>query len=144
MLQAIQPQKTDSPGYGGCSEAFLETFQRYLVDHHQVDAASFDRARRAATKTGQRIDHVLLKLGLIPEQSLLEALSHQFGMQVAGVRDIPHSPVLPDAIHAQFIHTRHVVPLLATDKQLTIAVVDPFDDEPQRALAYLTGLDVKA
>ena len=123
-------------------EDFAEAFSRRLIEANLLDAGSLDRARRAAATTGERFDHVIAKLGLVPEAALLEALACHFGTAVATARDMPTAPVLPEIIRPQFVRSRQVLPLGAEDDRLAVAVVDPFDDEPLQALAYLTGRNV--
>jgi general secretion pathway protein E len=121
---------------------FAEAFSRRLIEANLLDAGSLDRARRAAATTGERFDHVIAKLGLVPEAALLEALARHFGTTVAAARDMPTAPVLPESIRSQFIRSRRILPLGVEDSGLAVAVVDPFDDEPLQALAYLTGRNV--
>src|SRR5215470_12315471 len=123
-------------------EDFATAFGRRLIEANLLDTASLDRARRAAVTTGERFDHVLAKLGLVPEASLLEALACHLGTNVASARDMPAAPVLPEIIRPQFIRSRQVLPVAAEDGRLAVAVVDPFDHEPLQALAYLTGRNV--
>jgi general secretion pathway protein E len=121
---------------------FAEVFGRSLLEANLLDAASLDRARRAAATTRERFDHVLAKLGLVPEASLLEALACHFGTKVASVRDLPPAPVLPETVRLPFVRSRQVLPLAAEAEHLAVAIVDPFDAEPLQALAYLTGRSV--
>src|SRR5712664_1479603 len=117
---------------------FAEAFGRRLIEANLLDTGSLDRARRAAATTGERFDHVLAKLGLVPEASLLEALARHLGTKVATARDMPSAPVLPEIIRPQFIRSRQVLPVAAEESRLAVAAVDPFDDEPLQALAYMT------
>jgi general secretion pathway protein E len=121
---------------------FAEAFGRRLIEANLLDTGSLDRARRAAATTGERFDHVLAKLGLVPEASLLEALARHLGTKVATARDMPSAPVLPEIIRPQFIRSRQVLPVAAEESRLAVAAVDPFDDEPLQALAYMTGRSV--
>jgi general secretion pathway protein E len=121
---------------------FSEAFGQRLIEANLLDSGSLDRARRAAATTGERFDRVLAKLGLVPEATLLEALASYLGTGVATVRSMPAAPVLAEIIRPEFIRSRQVLPLAAEDGRLTVAAVDPFDDEPLDALAYLTGRNV--
>ena len=118
------------------AEDFAEAFGQRLIE--DVDTGSLDRARRAAATTGERFDRVLAKLGLVPEAALLEALASHLGTGVATARGMPAAPVLPEIIRPEFIRSRQVLPLAAENGHLAVAAVDPFDDEPLDALAYLT------
>jgi general secretion pathway protein E len=123
-------------------EGFSEAFGRQLVAANLLDPGSLDRARRAAATTGERFDRVLAKLGLVSEAALLEALAHHLGIAVAAARNMPTAPVLAEVIRPEFIRSRQVLPLAVEDGGLAVAAVDPFDDEPLEALAYLTGRSV--
>ena len=142
-MKALPPASpTDPPRPAEPSDDFCEAFGRALVAANILDAASFDRARRAAATTGERFDHVLAKLGLVPDAVLLDALARHLGLAVATARDLPPAPVLPEKIRPEFIRSRQILPLAVDDGRLAVAAVDPFDDEPLRALVYLTGRDV--
>jgi general secretion pathway protein E len=123
---------------------FSKAFGQRLMAENLLDAISLDRARRATAKTGERFDHVLAKLGLVPEAALLEALASHLDIGLATPRDFPAAPILPETIRPEFIRSRRVLPLAAENGRLTVAAVDPFDDEPLRALTYLTGCEVSA
>src|SRR5262249_25334101 len=138
---AAPPAGEAAPATRG-GDTFADAFGQRLVAESILDVGSCDRARRAAVKTGERFDHVLTKLGLVPDAVLLEALARHLGIAVATARDLPAAPVMPDAIRLPFIRSRQILPLAADAGQLTIAIVDPFDDEPVRALAYWTGREV--
>jgi general secretion pathway protein E len=113
-----------------------------LAAENIIDAALLERARRAARSTGERIDQVLTKLALISEADLAAALSRYLSVPVVTAADIPHEPVLPDLIEAGFVRRNKTVPLAVSDEHLMVGVVDPFHDEPIRALAYLTRRSV--
>jgi general secretion pathway protein E len=138
------PALVDIPeamGFPGAApeEDFSEAFGQRLIEANLLDAGSLERAKRAASTTGERFDHVLAKLGLVPEAALLETLARHLGTTVATAQSIPTAPVLPEIIRPEFIRSRQVLPLGAEDGCLAVAAVDPFDDEPLEALAYLTG-----
>jgi general secretion pathway protein E len=137
------PALADSSQAVGFREAdFSEAFGQRLIEANLLDAGGLNRARRAAATTGERFDRVLAKLGLVPETALLEALASHLGTGVASVRNMPMAPVLPEIIRPEFIRSRQVLPLAAEGGRLAVAAVDPFDDEPLKALAYLTGRNV--
>jgi general secretion pathway protein E len=116
----------------------------FLLDEEIVDPAVLDRAQRAARTTGERLDQVLTKLGLVSETDLAAALSKYLSLPLATASVIPAEPILPDLIDGDFVRRNRVIPLAINENRLTIGVVDPFHDEPIRALAYLTGMSVIA
>jgi general secretion pathway protein E len=124
------------------AQGFADRFGQWLIAENIIDAGSFDRARRAAAKTGERLDHVLAKLGLMSDAILLDALGRHLGIPIVKPEDLPLAPVLPDAIRVEFVLSRHILPIAVRDNELSVAVVDPFDDEPMLALGYMIGCGV--
>ncbi|MES5488365.1 GspE/PulE family protein [Bradyrhizobium sp. INPA03-11B] len=120
-------------------QAFAHGFVDLLTREKFAEAPVIDRARRAAQSTGERLDHVLTKLGLISDTDVVKALSTYLAIPVATLDDVPAEPLLTDIVTADFVRRNRIVPLVATDDALTIGVVDPLNLEPVRALAYLTG-----
>ena len=53
--------------------------------------------------------------------------------------EIPPEPVLGDALRADFVRRNKVMPLSSDGNELVIALVDPFNHEPVRSIAFLTG-----
>lgn len=120
----------------------LEQLGVVLVDAGVVEAAALERARRAAERTGDRLDLVLLKLGLVPEARLCTELATILALPVAEV--FPDQPILPDLIDTQFVRSRKILPLQDEDASgVLLGMVDPLDTEPCEALAYLIGRPVR-
>jgi len=121
---------------------FSESFGAFLVAGNVIDPAVLDRARRAAATSGERFDLVLTRLGLVSENDLVIALSRYLDMPVALAAHIPSEPLLADLIGPDFVRRNRVIPLGLEADRLTVGVTDPFNEEPIRALAYLTSLGV--
>ena len=119
---------------------FAETFGARLVSARLVDEMSIERARRAVHKSGQRFDQVLTKLGLISENDLAVQLAAQLAIPLAPREKIPPEPVLPDVIRFSFVRQHGILPLALAGGGLSLAVTDPLNEEPVRAVGYLTGL----
>jgi general secretion pathway protein E len=119
-----------------------DQFADWVVENDVLDEASVVRARRASSKTGERFDHVLAKLGLLSETRLVDALGRFLQLEAVTRNDIPLVPIMPETIRLDFIRARRVLPLSLSEGKLGLGVVDPLEDEPLRALEYLTELRV--
>jgi general secretion pathway protein E len=124
-------------------DGFEQSFGQFLVAERQIDAPALDRATGAARKTGERLDLVLTKLGLIPEIGLATALSKFLSLALVRPADVPLGRVLPDVIEANFVRRNRILPLAAKDGVLCVGVTDPLNREPIRALAFQTSLRVE-
>ncbi|WP_410052174.1 GspE/PulE family protein [Bradyrhizobium sp. SZCCHNS30571] len=122
--------------------ALLQSFGDFLRAEGIVDRMSLDRAGRAAQTTGDRLDTVLTKLGLVSEAGLVAALAKFLALDLVRPDQIPIDPVLPELVEAEFVRHNHVLPLGCSDGRLAVGVTDPFNHDPIRALAFLTGLSV--
>jgi general secretion pathway protein E len=122
--------------------AFAESFGAFVVAENLIDSAVLERACRAARSAGERLDQVLTKLALVSETDLATALSRYLSIPLVSAAELSAEPVLPDLIEVNFVRRNKVFPLTVSDKELVLGVVDPFHDEPMRALAYLTNRTV--
>jgi general secretion pathway protein E len=136
-MHPIQNDVSDVP-----ASEFIDAFGRFLIAQKLIEDLALDRAHRAATVTGERFDHVLTKLGLMSDTELALALSRYLSIPTATLDGTPLEPVLNDVIDFEFVRRNRVVPLKVDSDRLVVGVVDPFNTEPIRAIAYITGLRV--
>ena len=99
------------------------------------------RARRAAEAASERLDLVLVKLGLISESDLCLAYATYCGLPLVEPADIPSQPVLADRLQLPFLKTNRILPISFDGRRLLIATADPFVDEAAKAISYM--LDVR-
>jgi general secretion pathway protein E len=122
---------------------FEEGFGNFIVAENIVEPMVLERASSASRKTGERLDRVLTKLGLVSETNLTVALSRFLSLELVRPSDVPIEPILPDIIEVDFVRRNRVLPLAIGDGLLSVGVTDPLSLEPVHAVAYLTGLTVK-
>jgi general secretion pathway protein E len=115
-----------------------------VLDRGLVPAETLNRARTVQAETGERLDAVLTRLGLISEASLAQAIASATGLKLAGADDFPKEPVEPDAISPRFLRDAKAVPLKVTDREIEVAFVDPLDAFTPGALAFALGRKVVA
>jgi general secretion pathway protein E len=120
---------------------FAQAFADLLVGEDLVDAAAISRARRAAETASERLDFVLVKLGLISESDLCIAYATYCNLPLVGPGDVPDQPVLADRLKLSFLKANRILPVSFDSKRLLIATADPFADEPAKAISYM--LDVR-
>ncbi len=93
----------------------------------QCDARTMERARRVAVESGQRVDRVLIQLGLVNERDLAAAFAAKLGLALAGPERYPATPLLPDQLAPRFL--RHARPCRWrwTSPGFVLAMADPLD-----------------
>ena len=121
----------------------LDRLSGLLVEQGQCDARSVERGRRVAADTGQRIDSVLMHLGLVTERGLAQAYAALLGLPVAEPARYPAEPLLPERLGPRFLRQARALPLAQEGGMLTLAVADPLDRFTPAAVAAATGLAVR-
>jgi general secretion pathway protein E len=121
----------------------VELLANILVRQGQCDAATIDRGRRVAAESGQRLDQVLLQLGLVTERGLAEGYATLLGVPMAGPARYPEAPHFPERLTPRFLRTARVLPLAVEDATLVLAVADALDEFSPAAVSAATGLAVR-
>jgi len=105
-----------------------------------LPAESLARAELVAAETGERLDAVLTRLGILSEQALAGAIARHAGLELvsaaalaAGAGDV--------GIAARFLRDRRIVPLPLADR-VSLAMADPFDRVSIDGLSFFLGREV--
>jgi general secretion pathway protein E len=114
-----------------------------LLERGQCDSQTIERGRRVAAESGQRLDLVLIQLGLVTERGLAEAYATLLGVPLAGPARFPAEPLFPERLTPRFLRTARAMPLAVEDGTLTLGVADALDDFTPAAIAAATGLPVR-
>ena len=110
-----------------------------LVEQGHCDLRTIDRARRVAAESGQRLDRVLIQLGLIGERGLAEAFAALLGLKLTGPDRYPAEPLLADRLTGRFLRSARALPLAIENEILVVAAADPLDAFLAPALGAATG-----
>jgi general secretion pathway protein E len=108
----------------------------YLVASGLLDRLAADRAAQAQQQTAERVDTVIIQLGLVSEQVLLESMSSYFNYPLVNSDAYPLEPVLPGVFRPDFLKRCRIVLLASTAQELTIATADPFASDSIAAVGY--------
>ncbi|MEI2742129.1 MAG: type II secretion system ATPase GspE [Candidatus Competibacter sp.] len=110
-----------------------------LVAHQKLAAADLQRAQRVRESTGEGLDTLLVKLGLVSERDLAEAVAARLELPLVKPVDYPEMPVTNGGISSRFLKESRVIPLFEDDQGLTVAMANPTDDYVLSALRLATG-----
>ena len=105
----------------------------------QCDPRTVERGRRVAAENGQRLDRVLLQLGLVNERDLAGAYATLLGLPVADPASYPEEAVFPDRLAARFLRHARALPVAQEGDTLVLAMADPLDRFTPAAAAAATG-----
>ncbi len=122
----------------------MERLAALLVSGGQCDQRTIERGRRVAEESDQRLDLVLLQLGLVSERGLAEAYSALLGLPLAGAeRYALEAPLLPERLGARFLRQARALPVQVGEGQVELAVADPLDGFTPAAVQAATGRRVR-
>jgi general secretion pathway protein E len=117
----------------------LEALVRILAAQG-CDPRTVERGRRGAADSGQRLDTVLLRLGLVTERQIAEAAAILLGRPVVVPTDYPSAlPACVANVSPRFLRDARAVPIADIAGYLTVAQADPLDTFTPAALAAATG-----
>ena len=134
----------DQPDQAPGSEAEpMARLAALLVERGHCDARTVERGRRVAAESGQRLDAVLIQLGLVSERGLAQAYADLLGVPLATPERYPAAePLFADRLPGRFLRHGRALPVVASDDTLTVAVADPLDAFTPAAITAATGLRV--
>lgn len=118
---------------------FAPALPSLLEADGRLHAADLLRARAAAEAAGKRLDQALLDLGLVSEAQLGEVLRTGFGVAEFKLEEAPSAAVLPGLVKPGYLAAAQLLPVVADEHSITLAMVDPFDDFAASAIALRTG-----
>jgi len=137
-----EPVATE-PVATGATDPYTQ-FADALVRKGKARDAEINRTRRLAAQTDdQPLPALLIKLGVVSERDVAEALCEISGLPLVAAADYPESSPLPDSLATRFLKEKHVVGLSSTDDAYEVAVADPFDRYALAAMGLACGKPVR-
>ncbi len=121
---------------------FEAALGRRLVADGRLDAASLERAGRLRVESGERLERVLTKLGMVTEGDMAAALAGELGVNLARSHDFPDDKVVEAEVSARFLRESQVVPIAENGDGIVLAMVDPLDDYAIKAMELIAGKPV--
>src|SRR5215469_3837386 len=133
---------------GGKETAVIEEFDRRSVERSiaarliaggKLDEAALDRVLRLQASSEERLEALLVKLGLASERDVAEALSQELDLVIAEASDYPEAPILEGKLTSKFLRHSAVLPLADSGDGLVMAMVDPLNAYAARAVEMASG-----
>jgi general secretion pathway protein E len=115
----------------------------YLVQCGLLDRLAADRAYQAQRQTNERVDVVIVQLGLMSEVALIEALARYMQLPLASPDLYPAVPIRPDLFKVDFLKRCQFVPVAEDANSVTVVTADPFATDKLASISYLIGRPVR-
>jgi len=101
------------------------------------------RARLVEGETGETLDKIVTRLGLISEDALADALAHALGLPLVEAAQFPAETAAVPEVSAPFLRDRRALPLSIQDGAVVVAMANPLDREAVDGIAFATGRRVE-
>lgn len=127
MLKLVEP----APAVSSIGE--------HLVQSGALDADDLARAERLRAESGEALETVLIKLGLVGETEMAAAYAAYLDIPLLGRDGFPETVVMPERFSRIFLKEARLVPVDASDDALVLAMANPLDDWAADAMAHVAG-----
>ncbi len=114
-----------------------------LVNAKLLNEEQLKKALSTQQKEGGKLGSILVKLGYVTEDKLLNFLSHQFGIPAVNLSTQEVDINLIKMLPAEVAQKYQVIPVARKGATLTIAMVDPSDVFAIDDIKFMTGYDVQ-
>ncbi|HXH03635.1 MAG TPA: type II secretion system ATPase GspE [Candidatus Competibacteraceae bacterium] len=137
-MSAISPLPTPA-----AAPAAQPALDQLLVERGKLAEADRQRALRVQEGSDDSLVAILLKLGLVSERDMAEALATLYQLPLVGPKDYPDEPVLEEgSLSLRFLKEHKLLPLELDEHTLTVALVDPGDQYALSALRLKTKREI--
>ncbi|MFZ4689184.1 MAG: GspE/PulE family protein [Polymorphobacter sp.] len=120
-----------------------QTVAALIRQHGLLSADALARAELVQEETGEALESVLTRLGMISEQALAEAFAAATGLPILAAADLPSAPVAASELSAVFLRDSRVLPIALTPDAITIGLANPFDQFAIAAIGFATARPVR-
>ena len=112
--------------------------ERGLISEEQLKGALAEQNR-----TGERLDHALVRLGFVSSTDVLEAIGQQFALPIVDLNTIEVDEEILQTLPAKLVFKQRCVPIGRTNGTLRVATCDPFELTAFDELRLLTGMSIE-
>lgn len=122
----------------------MQKLGEILIKKGLITAAQLEMALKESEKRGEVVGKTLLRMKLINQDQLLEALAEQLCLTFyPSLKDIPVPKEVIKAVPAKFALHYKFMPIKIKDNVLTIAISDPLAVWPMEDLKLQIGYDIE-
>jgi general secretion pathway protein E/type IV pilus assembly protein PilB len=114
-----------------------------LLERGVITQAQLDEALAQQRATGERLDRVLVRMGVVDPDQVLMAIGDQFHLDVVDLDAMAVEAKVLQALPASLVHKQRCVPIRQDNGTLTVATSDPFELGVLDELRLLTGNSIE-
>ena len=100
------------------------------------------QALEEQVQTGEKLGRILVNRGIVSELQLIMALEQRLGIPHVELSKLNIDPEAVKLVSPKMIRHFKVLPISCTNTTLTLAIVDPLDQQAIADVSMATGLDI--
>lgn len=114
-----------------------------FIEHKLVTEDQINLALRHQRQTGGKIGSILLELGFLKSDDLLEFLSKHFGVPSADIHQLTINPEVLSILPYEKMKEYQAIPVALGAKNVFMIMADPGNEKTLENLAFLIGRNVQ-
>jgi len=114
-----------------------------LVERGLITEDQLSQAIGEQNRTGERLDHVLVRLGFCTSNDVLQAIGQQFAMPIVDLNSIDVEENVLKTLPPKLVFKQRCVPIAKHNGTLRVATCDPFELTAFDELRLLTGMGIE-
>lgn len=115
----------------------------FLIEAGRISTEELDKAKELQAQTGELIGTAIVKLGLLEEEDLVQALSEQYGLSIVDLEEVEVIPEVITLIPQNLAQKHHLIPVELDGTKLTVGMVDPSNILAVNDIKFVTGHDIQ-
>jgi general secretion pathway protein E len=115
-----------------------------LVKKGLLTGEQMEQAQHLQKSEGLRIDRAIIRLGLLTERQMLQALGAHFDLQVVDLTDRVISPEVLRLLPPKLVFRKRLLPIARENGAIQVATSDALDMSALDEVRLLTGLTVRS
>ncbi|UHD14207.1 type II secretion system ATPase GspE [Thiocapsa bogorovii] len=116
----------------------------HLHGSGKLSPGDLARARRLADEAGDPLLPMLVRLGLISERDMAQAMSDVLELPLTDASTFPSEPLREDLFSLRFLKDAKILPVSEDQDSIQVAFADPIDRFAVEAMQMAAGKPVKA
>lgn len=114
-----------------------------LIENGVISRDNGVRAIQVQVETGDRIESILTRLGMVSERRLVQFLCEVTRLPLMLPSQFPDEPICAGMISSRFLRDQHALPIAEEAGQVVLAVANPLEPFARDAIAFTTGMPVR-
>jgi len=114
-----------------------------LLERGTIGREQLEQALAEARRTGERVERVLVRQGLVSREEVLAVMGEQFSLPVVDLAELDVDPEVLRQLPSQLVYRQNVVPIARSNGSLTVATSDPFELAALDELRLVAGRHIE-